>query len=117
MFISPSHLQFFISDWKISSAEPYGEDAEIISNGRTVAIPCQYCMEGETELIIGGIDEVPKDGVLAFEGSIETPSRILVASDVTREHLMEYPVSKDVSWLSIWTDGKAYPERVVVGVS
>ncbi len=63
-FLSPSNLQFFISGADLPAGEYFGEDVGIVSNGRVVTIPCQYEMEGDTVLIIGQLDEVPKEWCL-----------------------------------------------------
>ena len=115
-FIAPSNLQFYISDVSIPESAFFGENVRIVSNGLSLTVPCQYEFEGDTEVIIGAYDEVPKDGVLAFDGSIPTPGGFLLVTDVGIEELMKYPVSNATTRLAIWTDGLEYPARVVVGV-
>ena len=115
--IAPTNFQFYISDVSDRQIESFGETVAVVSNGLSVTIPCQSDQEADTELIVGDYAEVPKDGVLVFEGTIPTPGRIVVASNVAMDHLLRFPVAREVTQLTIWTDGQEYPERVVVGVS
>lgn len=113
---SPSHLQFYVSDSKIPPAKWFGDDPQIISDGRIITVPCRYWLDGDTEIVIGPIEDVAKDGTLAFEGPISTPSKVLVVSNVEHDLLIEHAVSTETAQLSIWTDGQTYPGRVAIGI-
>jgi len=114
--IAPPYLQFFISDVSLPGSPIQGETISIVSNGLCLSVPCQYAYEGDTLLTVGDVAEVPKDGILVYEGEVPTPSGVLVFGDAELTELLRYPVREKNTKLTIWTDGQQFPARVVVGV-
>lgn len=114
--IAPPYLQFFISDPEARDIPQQVNRPTVISSGKCISVLCQYAFEGETELIVGDLDEVSDAGTIAFDGSIPTPSRVLWFSDAEDTELARVPVSSSVTRLRIYTDGMEFPARVVVGI-
>lgn len=114
--ISPSNFQFYISDYEQPEIALLGEAIEVVSNGLSLTVPCQSDQEADTEFTIGAYADVPQNGSRVFEGTIPTPSRLVVVSDVAMDRLLRYPVPDTQTHLTIWTDGEKFPARIVVGV-
>lgn len=116
MMIAPPNLQFFISDMEATDVPIQGVPLRILATRECISVPCQYNEEGETELVVGFIDEIHEDGPPAFDDEIETPSGILLFSDVELTELMKFETRRTQIRIRIWTDGLQFPERVVVGL-
>ncbi len=114
--ITPPNIHFYISDSNIPDSAPLGEELEIGFNGLCLTVPCRYEFEGSTELIVGKYQDVPKNDLLVFSGSIPTPSKKLLFHDFLSNELLSYPVIETTTQLRLWTDGLRLPERVVVGI-
>lgn len=114
--ISPPYLQFFISDSSLPENPVQGETIKIISNGQCLSVPCAYCKDTETELVIGHPDEVAEPRTPQFDGKIPTPGGTLVFHDAELTEWVVYPTPTAETRIRIWTDGSMLPERVVVAV-
>jgi hypothetical protein len=116
VYIAPPYLQFLIADRRDRENPILSEPIEIVTNGSCICVPCQYQGDGDTELVVGSYDEVPKDGIRAFEGELPTRDRKLIFYDIEGTEWLAYPVKQFSSRLDIWTDGAEFPARVVVGI-
>ena len=115
--ISPPYLQFFICDSTLPENPVQGvEKIEIISNGKSLSVPCAYWEEAETELIVGSPEEVEGPQAPQFDTVIPTPSRSIIFHDALLAELLDYPTQTAETRIRIWTDGSILPERVVVAV-
>ena len=51
----------------------------------------------------------------AFEGMLDTPSRLVVISTVDDETILKLPVPKAKMRVKIWTNHASEPDKVIVG--
>ncbi|WP_421724228.1 hypothetical protein [Bauldia sp.] len=81
-----------------------------------VAAGCLPDSEGDTEIVMGPSGDVTPDKQLLFDGSLETPSRRLIAELVVDREILRVEVPNTITHLQIWTDGTNASERITVGI-
>ena len=73
-------------------------------------------MDGPTEVTLDAATNVDPGNAPVFDGSLETPSRTVVASTVDRKPLLRVSVPGNQTRVRIWTNHPMEPDKVVVGV-
>ncbi len=112
--ISPTNLQFFISDAvRPENAQPE-ENIRILYNGECITVPCAYWDETETELTVGAAHEIDQPSAPLFDEMLPTPSQSVLFTDVACAELLAYPTSTETTRIRIWTDGLQLSEHVIV---
>jgi hypothetical protein len=81
-----------------------------------VAVSCLPDCDGETEVTIGTVQEVTKDGALLFDGLLETPSRSMVVETVLRKTILQIGVRTSQTRVRIWTNGLQDTDEVIIGL-
>ena len=80
-----------------------------------LAISCMPDCDGTTEIIVGSVSEVKKlNGMLLFEGHLETPSRRVIVETVLGEQILERDVSDTTTPMRITTNGRRDTDKVIV---
>lgn len=72
--------------------------------------------DGETEVMIGAKEEVNPSDHLAFDGMLETPSRIVIVSTVEYETILRSEVSGTKTHVQIWINREKEPDKVIIGL-
>jgi hypothetical protein len=72
---------------------------------------------GETEVTVGAMDELPSREGSAFDGELETPSHAIVIWTVSRQIILRAPVSRSRTRVRIWVNRRVEPDKVIVAVS
>jgi hypothetical protein len=114
--ISPPHSLVLISDPTSGDVPARMAGAAIAATSRCIAVGCRAEMDGQTELVLGGMGEVDPGTAPAWEGQLHTPSRLVVIRSVLGEALLDTPVSGGDTLIRIWVDEEREPDLVVVGV-
>lgn len=71
-------------------------------------------MDGETEFILSdSTDDAPKADP-AFDGVLDTPSKVVEVSTSEREILLYRKVPSHFTRVRIWTDHPTEPEHILV---
>ena len=106
----------FIRDPQIRDIPEIDGRSAVWSTKACVAVSCLPDCDGETKITIGAEKEIKQDGVLLFDGQVETPSRTVVVETVLSETLLEASVPNIRTRVRIWTDGFPDAEKVVIGL-
>jgi hypothetical protein len=91
-------------------------DSLITATTSCVAVGCYPDVDGPTELTLGPLKSVDPGRVPDFSGKLQTPSHKL-AIHSAEDKLLEVPVHRGVTTVSIWVNHATSPDRVWVGFS
>lgn len=82
-----------------------------------VCVVCYPEIDGETELMLGSVDEVTTAlGLdLVFDGLIATPTKEVMVSDVYVKRLLQTRVPDLQTRIRVWVDHPRWPKKVIVG--
>jgi hypothetical protein len=90
-------------------------DEKIQYTSSFVSVACLHEIDGETELVLGPVDDVAPDFDPAFDGMIETPSRELVLTTVPGEKLLMAKVPDTNTRIRVWRNHPVWADKVVIG--
>jgi hypothetical protein len=91
------------------------QGALIASTPSCIAVGCMSESNGETEVTLGTMQEVPHE-ILAFEGELETPNCTVAVWTVRRETVLEAPVPHASTRVRIWVNHPSEPNKVFVAL-
>jgi hypothetical protein len=112
---APENSIVFISD-NLQSMPPEHVWGNMINyNSTCVSVGCYPEIDGETEFQLGRAREVSTDFDPVFDGTIETPNRMLMISTVEGTILLEDTVSDLETRVRVWLSHPRWPEKVIVG--
>jgi hypothetical protein len=106
---------FFIED--ISGGRPPDPftDEKVQYTSSCISVACLHEIDGEAEIVLGPSEEVAPAYALAFDGSLDTPSKELVITDVPGNHLLKARVPDIVTRIRVWRSHPDWPDQVTVG--
>jgi len=81
-----------------------------------VAVACRPDCDGETEIIIGPSKDVGPGRPPVFEGSIKSPSRLLIVETAHDQEVLRQNVPNTNARVRIWTDGHLDTGTVIIGL-
>ncbi|MEZ5764289.1 MAG: hypothetical protein R3D69_08580 [Xanthobacteraceae bacterium] len=112
---SPLNSIFFIED-KAGGTSPELDEhgIRIWSTPSCIIVGCLMSDDGPTELTLSdqsgdAIAETP-----AFDGMLDTPSRVVEISTSEREVLLKSAVPRNLTRVRIWTDHPSEPDHILV---
>jgi hypothetical protein len=73
-------------------------------------------MDGATEVTLGAARDVDPGGRPAFDGMLETPSRIVIVATSERKTLLDSSVPGMGTRVRIWVNHPNEPDKVIVGL-
>lgn len=112
---APVNSIVFVSD-NLRSPPPIPVRGRLVnSNEPCVSIGCYPEIDGETEIILGRIDDVGSSLQLAFDGVLETPNKTLIVSTVDDEILLQDEVDETATRVRVMVSHPRWPERVLIG--
>jgi hypothetical protein len=114
--IAPPHSLVLISDPTSAEVPATMAGAAIAATSRCIAVGCRAEMDGQTELILGAMSEVTPATAPAWEGRLQTPSRLVAIRSVLGEIVLETQVSGREAQIRVWTNHAQEPDLIVVGV-
>ena len=113
---APPNSQFYLEDSarKGTSPEIEGWSPAIWSTRSCIIVGCFPFMDGETEFILSdqSRDALPEPP--AFDGVLDTPSRIIELSTSEWQILTRHVVPTHLTRVRIWTDHPSEPEHILV---
>jgi hypothetical protein len=113
--IAPPNSQFYLEDSKGGESPQIDESPiNIWSTPSCILVGCLCFSDGETDLIVSDSGEDAPSVTPAFEGILDTPSRIFQVSTSERTMLLRCKVSDHFSRVRIWTDHPFEPEHILV---
>jgi hypothetical protein len=112
---APPNCIFFLEDPKegeIPEIDP--RPLSIWSTRSCIVVGCLAFMDGETEFVLSdSADDSPKADP-AFDGVLDTPSRVVEVSTSEGEILLHREVPSHFTRVRIWTDHPTEPEHILV---
>jgi hypothetical protein len=106
----------FISDVN-GGVAPYPTWGALVQSTRScIAVACTPDSEGATSITVGAEDNVDPGGTPAFQGTLDTPSGMLVVTTVDRRVVVSFEVARTTMSVRVWVNDPSVPDRVVIGV-
>ncbi|WP_394890890.1 hypothetical protein ACG873_06015 [Mesorhizobium sp. AaZ16] len=105
----------FIEDIKGGEPPSLATDEKVQFSASCISVACLHEIDGEAELIFGPADEVAPTYDLAFDGTLETPSREVVVATVTGAPLLKAKVPDVRTRVRVWRSHPIWPEQVAIG--
>ena len=103
-----------IEDFVGGVAPDWVDGRPVLASGSCVLVRCRHEIDGETELTLGAAADIVAEGEPVFDGTIATPSRELMISDVLGAPLLRAPVDADATRVRVWVNHPVWPDRVTV---
>lgn len=103
-----------IEDFVGGVAPEWVDGVQVLATASCVLVRCRHEIDGETELTLGAAADIVADAEPVFDGSIATPSRELMISDVLGVPLLRAPVDADATRVRVWVNHPVWPDRVMV---
>jgi hypothetical protein len=114
--ISPPNSMLFISDRDTGVVPEITRGTRIWATPSCIVFGCLMFMDGETEVTLGNTSEVGTSDKAAFEGMLESPSRVVVVSTVGWKPILSSAVTSRITRVRIWTNHPTEPDKVVIGL-
>lgn len=105
----------YIKDGESDDFPEIGGQGDMWLTSSCIAVGCLPDSDGDTTVTLGPIEDVRSDEMLAFDGLLETPSRVIAVETVLGERLVEMPVGGKKTRVQIWTNGLRDTDIVIVG--
>jgi hypothetical protein len=103
-----------IEDFVGGVAPEWVDGVQVLATASCVLVRCRHEIDGVTELTLGAAADIVADGEPVFDGTIATPSRELMISDVLGAPLLRAPVDADATRVRVWVNHPVWPDRVTV---
>ncbi|WP_342359658.1 hypothetical protein [Terrarubrum flagellatum] len=114
--VSPPNSILFISDIDGGTPPMPVRGAMILASPSGVSVACYPEQDGPTTIVIGAMNEVALAVEPLFDGTIETPNGVLMASTSELEKLMEAEGAKPRAHIRVWTNHPKWPDQIMIGV-
>lgn len=113
---APPHSLLFVSDRDFGVVPEIARDARIWATPTCIVIGCLAFMDGETDVILGGLHDVDPKQEPALDRMLETPFRTVVVSTSDGEPLLTKAVANRSTRVCVWTNRASELDRVVIGL-
>ncbi len=114
--ISPPNSMLFISDRDTGVVPEIARGRRIWATSSCIVFGCLMFMDGETEVTLGNTSDVGIADKAAFEGMLESPSRMVVVSTVGWKPILSSAVATRITPVRIWTNHPTEPDKVIIGL-
>lgn len=105
----------FIED-SAGGAPPEPKTGEkVIFTDSCVSVVCMHEIDGEVELSLREASQVAPSHDLAFDGTIDTPSREVMLTTVMSEVLLKAKVPGTRTRIRVWRNHPDWPDQVTIG--
>lgn len=105
----------FIEDIKGGEPPSPVTDDKVQFSASCISVACLHEIDGEAELILGPAAEVAPTYDLAFDGTLETPSKELAIATVSGVPLLKTKVPDTRTRVRVWRSHPVWPEQVAIG--
>lgn len=113
--IAPPNSLFFLEDPAGGkSPEIVDGPVRIWSTRSCIIVACLCFVDGETEFVASDQTDDAPSSVPAFDGMLDTPSRVIEVSTSEREILLRCPVETHFTRVRVWTNNPREPDRIFV---
>jgi hypothetical protein len=86
------------------------------STSSCVAIGCQHEQDGPTRITLSSIAGPTPAESLIFDAVLNTPSGMVIVETVVCTRLLEQAVPSSQTRVRVWTDGRPWPDALVIGL-
>lgn len=112
-FAPPNSMFFFEDPRGGKSPEIDDRLVRIWSTRSCIVAACLMFLDGETELMVStSVEDVPSTDP-AFDGILDTPSRIVEISTSELQILLRCDVTEHFTRVRLWTDHPSEPEHIL----
>lgn len=87
----------------------------VVPTDSSITVGCQCDVEGDTEFRLGARRDVDPGSQPIFQGQLKTPSRNVVIRSVLDDTILETPVPRPETTISIWVNHPTVPDQIIVG--
>lgn len=116
--VRPINSILFLSDETGGDPPVPMRGAMVQSTPSSISFRCYPEQDGPTEIHVGQFNEFePAQGVLAFDGELETPGHNVVLSTADWQTLLRVEVPGMRTRIRIWLSHSQWPDRIVVALS
>jgi hypothetical protein len=115
--ISPQNSILLVSDLNIKDVPDGFHNSIVSATMGCIAIGCRSVDDGTTQIILERTGSYDPIGIQLFSGILNTPSKVLLLSDVVGEVILKIPVTNAISFVEIWASDETEPERIEVLVA
>ncbi|SRR5579871_1403510 len=112
-----SNAIFFIFGSDSKDTPEIKKGSSIWSTPTCIAVGCTPDVDGETKITIGASRQVGLEEIPAFDGELETPSRMVGVEVVPRKRVLEQPVPGSRTRVRIWVNHPIEPDNIVIGLN
>jgi hypothetical protein len=113
--VSPPNSLVFVSDADGGKAPYPIRGSLILSTPSCISVGCYPEQDGQTEITLGKTQEVDPGHQPAFDGSLETPNRVVAVSTVEGNTILESNVPGIRTHVRTWVNHPRWPDKVIVG--
>ncbi len=113
--VSIHHGLVVVEDTARGEPPEWVDGLPVLASGSCLLVRCMPAIDGETELTLGAAAaDIIAGGEPVFDGTIATPSRELMISDVEGEQLLKTQVVEVQTRVRVWLNQADWPDRVTV---
>ena len=113
--IAPPNSLLFVSDQRKRQIPDIKRGSRIWSTPSCIAVGCLAFMDGNTDVTLEDVGGVYSASPPAFDGNLETPSRVIVVSTVEDTTILQLAVPNLVTRVRIWTNHPTEPDKISIG--
>lgn len=106
----------FVSDVAGGLVPDIARDRHIWATSSCIVFGCLMFLDGETDVVLGSWDEVAINSYPSFDGTLDTPNRMVMVSTVGWEVVLKMAVPKAKTRVGIWTNHPSEPDNVIIGL-
>ncbi len=89
----------------------------IAATSSCIAVGCMSDSNGPTEITLGSAQDLGSRDDPAFEGELETPSKVVAVRTVLHETILQATVPRPRTKVRIWVNHPTEPDRVFIGIA
>lgn len=113
LFAPPNSLFFLEDPAGGKSPEIDDRPARIWSTRSCIIVACLCFVDGKTEFVASNSAEGVPSAPAAFDGMLDTPSRVIEVSTSEREVLLRCPVQTHFTRVRVWTNHPSEPDKIL----
>lgn len=113
--IAPPNSLIVIDDSRGGISPDALPPSGIAATSSRLLVGCMMFQDGETEIRLGPTAEVAHEGMIAFDGVLETPKGQIWITTVEGTPIAKQKVGTLNTRIRVWTNHPTEPDRIIVG--
>jgi len=115
--LAPINSMIVILDPENRVEVPTWLDGPLIASTETcILCACYPEVDGETEFVLGSMEEVNPGGSPMFYGLLKTPNRKIALETVECQPILGSLTMRQETKVRIWLSDARFPDKVIVGI-